>query len=215
MPLPTFATRHAIVLVPLALLFLTSGSTQAVIMKLTPLAEVLETEDFIFVGGVDKIDASKPAVVFKLEKNLKGEAPFERLPVNMTGNAEAQKNNDTRTILERLDSSRKVIFFVSKRGKKFNAMAFVEGTWFALQGTQDDTDKTVRWAFQSGEPFLRRTFKGTSEELIKVLEDGLAKKAKPPAPDEKEKPGYGPRSCWSDRWQLSRPCFPACSRGWR
>jgi outer membrane protein assembly factor BamB len=192
MQMHAFRTRPAISLFALVLLTLTATPVGAVIMKLTPLAEVLETEDFIFVGTVDKVDPQKPSAVFKLEKNLKGEAPFERLPVNMTGNAEAQKNNDTKTIFDRLDASRKVVFFVSKRGKKYNAMAFVEGSWFAMQGTQDDTDKLVRWAFQSGEPFLRRTFKGTSAELVKVLEDGLAKKAKPPAPDEKEKPGYGP-----------------------
>lgn len=192
MQMHAFRTRLAISLFVLALLTLTTNRVSAVIMKLTPLAEVLETEDFIFICTVDKVDPQKPSATFKFEKNLKGEAPFEKLPVNMTGNAEAVKNNDTKTILDRLDSTRKVIFFVSKRGKKYNAMAFVEGSWFAMQGTQDDTDKTVRWAFLSGEPYLRRTFKGTSTELVKVLEDGLAKKAKPPAPDEKEKPGYGP-----------------------
>src|SRR5580698_885354 len=192
MQLHAFRIRLAFAFLALALLALTAGQAGAVIMKLTPLAEVLETEDFIFVGVADKIDAAKPSVTFKFEKNLKGEAPFERLPVNMTGNAEAVKNNDTKTILERLDNTRKVVFFVSKRGKKYNAMAFVEGSWFSMQGTQDDTDKVVRWAFQNGEPFLRRTFKGTSAELIKAVEDGLAKKAKPPAPDEKEKPDYGP-----------------------
>src|SRR5580698_5022216 len=192
MQINVFRPRIATFLLAFALVALTDHSASAVIMKLTPLAEVLETEDFIFVGTADKIDPEKPSVIFKLEKNLKGEAPFERLPVNMTGNAESQKNNDTKTIFDRLDASRKVVFFVSKRGKKYNAMAFVEGSWFAMQGTQDDTDKIVRWAFQSGEPFLRRTFKGTSAELIKAVEDGLAKKAKPPAPDEKEKPDYGP-----------------------
>jgi outer membrane protein assembly factor BamB len=180
-------------LLALALLALTASHASAVIMKLTPLAEVLETEDFIFVAAVDKIDPNKPSAIFKVEKNLKGESPFDRIPVNMTGNAEAKKNNDTKTVLDRLDASRKVVFFVSKRGKKYNAMAFVEGSWFSMQGTQDETDsKVVRWAFQNGEPFLRRTFKGTSPELIKIIEDGLAKKAKPPAPDEKEKAGYGP-----------------------
>src|SRR5580692_5686378 len=192
MQLHAFRIRIVFASLALALLALTAGQASAVIMKLTPLAEVLETEDFIFSGTVDKIDPDKPSVVFKLDKNFKGESPFERIPVNMTGNAEAKKNNDTKTILERLDSLRKVVFFVSKRGKKYNAMAFVEGSWFSMQGTQDETDKVVRWAFQNGEPFLRRTFKGTSAELVKIIDDGLAKKAKPPAPDEKEKPGYGP-----------------------
>src|SRR5580704_1068953 len=170
MQLHAFRTRFTFALLAFTLLALTAGRASAVIMKLTPLAEVLETEDFIFVGTVDKIDVAKPSVTFKLEKNLKGEAPFERIPVNMTGNAEAQKSNDTKTILERLDTTRKVVFFVSKRGKKYNAMAFVEGSWFSMQGTQDDADKVVRWAFQNGEPFLRRTFKGTSAELVKILE---------------------------------------------
>ena len=192
MPISAFRIHFTIALFAISAFVLSAGSARAVIMKLTPLAEVLETEDYIFVGVADKIDPDKPSVIFKLEKNLKGESPFDRMPVNMTGNAEAKKNNDTKTILDRLDTSRKVVFFVSKRGKKFNAMAFVEGSWFSLQGTQDDTDKVIRWAFQSGEPFLRRTYKGSSEELVKILEDGLAKKAKPPAPDEKEKPGYGP-----------------------
>lgn len=176
----------------LGLLLLSATAAHAVITKLIHLAEVLETEDYIFVAGLDKLDPDKPAAVFKFEKNLKGEAPFQRIAVNMTGNAEAQKAGDTKTILDRLDPSRKVVFFVSKRGKKYNAMAFVEGSWFSVQGTIDDADKSVRWAFQNGEPFLRRTFKGTSAELVQVIEDGLAKKAKPPMADEKEKPGYGP-----------------------
>src|SRR5580704_7857991 len=102
MQLHAFRTRFTFALLAFTLLALSANYASAVIMKLTPLAEVLETEDFIFVGVADKIDASKPSVTFKFEKNLKGEAPFERLPVNMTGNAEAVKNNDTKTILERL-----------------------------------------------------------------------------------------------------------------
>ena len=101
-------------LLALALLVIVAGPASAVIMKLTPLAEVLETEDFIFVAAVDKIDPDKPSAIIKLEKNLKGESPFDRLAVNMTGNAEAKKNNDTKTILERLDSSRKVVFGSSR-----------------------------------------------------------------------------------------------------
>ncbi len=192
MPIPSFATRLRPALLSLAFLAATALPAGAVIMKLTPLAEVLETEDFIFVAGVDRVDPEKPLAVFKVEKNLKEKFPSERIPVNMKGNADAKKAGDTKTILDRLDQSRKVVFFISKRGMRYNAMSFVEGTWFSLIGTQDPTDKTIRWAFQSGEPYLRRTFKGTSAELIKVIEDGLAKKAKPPAPDEKEKPGYGP-----------------------
>lgn len=174
------------------LLLILELPAQAVIMRLTPLAEVLESEQFIFVAALESADPKKPSATFRLDRSLKGEAPFTRIPVNMTGDDEARKAGDTQIILDRLDASRKVVFFVSKRGKKYNTMACVEGSWFALQGTIDDADKSVRWAFLHGEPYLRRTFTGTSAELIAVIESGLAKKAKPPAPNEKEKPGYGP-----------------------
>ncbi len=185
-----FLIRH--IFFSLALLLAVGSPALAVIMKLTLLAEVIENDDHIFVATIERIDPERPAVVFKIEKVLKGKPTYDRIPVNMTGSAEAQKAGDTKTILERLDSDRKVVFFVGKRGKNHNAKVFVEGSWFSVSGAEDPTDKMVRWAFQNGEPFLRRTFKGTSAELIQVIEDGLAKKAKPPQPDEKEKPGYGP-----------------------
>ncbi|MFO0825771.1 MAG: PQQ-binding-like beta-propeller repeat protein [Gemmataceae bacterium] len=114
------------------------------------------------------------------------------MPVNMTGDDDAKKLA-TKTILERLDPSRKVVIFAVKQNGLYDAMAFVEGSWFSLQGTPDPADpKIVRWAFLHGEPFLRRTFKGTTAEMVKVIEDGLANKAKPPKANEDEKPGYGP-----------------------
>jgi 2-C-methyl-D-erythritol 2,4-cyclodiphosphate synthase len=50
-----------------------------------------------------KLDPDKPAAVFKLDKKLKGDPPYERIPVNMTGNDEAKKAGDTKTVLDRLD----------------------------------------------------------------------------------------------------------------
>ena len=164
----------------------------AVILKLTPLKEVLEGEQFIFTATIDSIAPEKPGVVLKFEEKLKGDAPFERLAVNLTGDDEAKKDDHTKKLLERLDKDRKVIVFASKKGKKFNAMAFVEGTWFSLQGTLDDDGKTVRWQFLHCEPYLKRTYAGTTADLKKIIQDGLAKKAEPPGVNEKEKPGLGP-----------------------
>ncbi|HVL12954.1 MAG TPA: PQQ-binding-like beta-propeller repeat protein [Gemmata sp.] len=176
----------------LATLLLLAAPAPAVIMKLTPLAEILENDDYILVAAIDKLEPEKPLAVFKVEKVLKGKPAYDRIAVNMTGNDEAKKAGDAKTIFDRLDPSRKVVVFVGKRGKNHNAKVFVEGSWFSVHGTEDPADKTVRWAFLNGEPFLRRTFKGTTAEMLKAIEDGLAGKAKPPAPDEKEPKGYGP-----------------------
>ncbi|MBX9626380.1 MAG: PQQ-binding-like beta-propeller repeat protein [Gemmataceae bacterium] len=171
---------------------LLATSAPAVILKLTPLKDVLDGEQLIFVATVDKLDPDKPAVVLKFAEKLKGEAPFETLPVNLTGDAEAKKGGHTRVMLDRLDPARKVVVFASKDGDKYHAMAFTEGTWFSLRGTVGDDGKAVRWAFLHAEPYLRRTFKGTTAELKKVVEDGLAGKAEPPKPNQKEPPGFGP-----------------------
>src|SRR5262245_25682469 len=174
----------------LALLF-TATAAHAVITKLTPLAEVLASDEYIFVAKVDKLDPDKPSAIFTLEKKLKGDPAFDRIPVNMTGDDEAKKANDTKTIMERLEG-RKVVFFVRQQGKIYNAKVFTEGSWFSVYGMLDADGKTVRWAFLHGEPFLRRTFKGTTVEMVKTVEDCLAQKAKPPEPNKDEQPGYGP-----------------------
>ncbi|HEY1186152.1 MAG TPA: hypothetical protein VGE74_00785, partial [Gemmata sp.] len=179
----------------LLVLGLCAPAAHAVITVLTPLGAILESDTYIFVAKVDKLEPDnkdRPLAVFKLDKKLKGEPPFERIPVNMTGNAASQKTGDTKTVFARLDQTRELVFFVRKQGKTYNAKVFVEGSWFSVYGQLDAGGKTVRWAFLHGEPYLRRTFKGTSAEMVKTIEDALAKKGKPPEPDEKEKPGYGP-----------------------
>ncbi len=189
---PAIRPLHAVP--ALLAILLAAVPASAVILKLTPLKDVLEGEQFIFSATIDSIAPEKPGVVLKFEEKLKGDAPFERLAVNLTGDDEAKKDDHTKKLLERLDKDRKVIVFASKKGKKFNAMAFVEGTWFSLQGTLDDDGKTVRWQFLHCEPYLRRTYAGTTADLKKIIQDGLAKKAEPPGVNEKEKPGLGPPS---------------------
>ncbi|MBM3978879.1 MAG: hypothetical protein FJ304_01075 [Planctomycetes bacterium] len=186
--------NHFSALALLALLMV-AVPAPAAITKLTPLAEVLESDQVIFVARAEKLDPDnkdRPTAVFTVVKKLKGEPPFDRVPMNMTGDDEGKKAGDTKTAFERLDTTREVVFFLRKQGKLYNAKLFVEGSWFSAYGQIDADGKTVRWAFLHGEPFLRRTFKGTSAEMVKTVADALAKKAKPPEPDEKEKPGYGP-----------------------
>ena len=56
-----------------------------------------------------------------------------------------------------------------------------------------EADKTV-FAFTNGEPYLRRTFKGTTEEMKTVVSEVLAGKGKAPKTDPKEPPGFGPEA---------------------
>jgi outer membrane protein assembly factor BamB len=172
-------------------LFLTGRPALAVITRLTPLKEVLGAEQLIFVARVASMDPKRPSAVFEMAEPLKGKPPFTRIPVNMTGDAEGQKQKHSAQMFKRLANDLPVVFFTSRRGNRYTAFAYSNGTWFQLIGTVDEGDQ-VRWAFTHCEPYLRRTFKGSTSELMQVVRDGLAGKKPPPDPDPKEPPGLGP-----------------------
>ncbi len=175
----------------LVLLLITARPAPAVIKVLTPLSKVVNVQ-LIFVAEVEKVDAEKPSVIFKLTENLKGKSKIERLPVNLTGDTFAKQDGHLKVMLDRLAEGRKLILFVSERDGKYAAFGFLEGTWFQMNGTTDEETKAVRWAFLHAEPYFRRTFKGSTAELKAVLADALAGKKKPPEPNEDEPHGYGP-----------------------
>jgi outer membrane protein assembly factor BamB len=176
----------------LAAVLLTAGWAEAVITRLTPLKEVLATEQFIFTAEVEKVDPDRPALVLQVQDDLKGKAPFRRLPVNLTGDSEGQKEKHTPQLLKRVAPRVGLVVFVSQRGKRYTAFGYTNGTWFQLLGQAGDDPASVTWSFTHCEPYLRRTFKGTTAELRQVVVDGLAGRKAPPEPSPKEPPGLGP-----------------------
>ncbi|HLJ92183.1 MAG TPA: PQQ-binding-like beta-propeller repeat protein [Gemmataceae bacterium] len=163
----------------------------AVITRLIPLREVLASEQLIFTAKVEKLDRDKPALTLQIRDDLKGKAPFRTLPVPLTPDTQGERAGDTPRLLKRLAPDLTLIVFASQRGKRFTAFAYTEGTWFQMIGQVGD-DSAIRWSFTHCEPYLRRTFHGTTAELRQVLVDGLADKKQPPEPDPKEPPGLGP-----------------------
>jgi outer membrane protein assembly factor BamB len=173
-------------------LMLSSSPAYAVIQRLTPLKDVIAESQLIFTVRVDAFDAEKPTAVLLVDEALKGKVPFEKLPVNLgTGDAEAKKGEHTEKVLKRLAVKLPLVVFVTKQDKKYIAFAYTTGTWFQMVGEEGEKG-TVRWAFTHAEPFLRRTFKGSTDELKQAVSDALADKKKAPEPDAKEKPGFGP-----------------------
>jgi outer membrane protein assembly factor BamB len=163
----------------------------AVIKKLTPLKEVIGDSDMILVAEVDAVDSDKPSVVLKFQENLKGKADWASIVVNLKGDAFAKKDNHGKAMLDRLTPGRKLILFLTPVEKTTVAFGFLEGTWFQMRGTPAGEGKTA-WAFLHCEPYFTRTYKGTTNDLKAVVEKALSGKEKPPEPNEKEEPGFGP-----------------------
>ncbi len=193
------------------LLLVSPTQSFAVIKKLTPLSETLMSK-MIFVAEVESVSPEKPAVVFKTIENLQGKAPAEKFIVNLTGDTFAKKDKHSEVMLDRLEPGRKLILFMSPREDDFSVFGYLEGTWFQMRGATTN-GKTV-WQFLHCEPYFRRTFKGTTAELQKVLTECIAGKAKPPEPDEKEPHGYGP-PIEKKKQELPKKEDKQCSRNGR
>lgn len=172
----------------LALLLLSPA--HAVIIRLYPLKDVLKEHEFIAVARVEKLLPDRPAMVLTVTDDLKAKFPARRLPVNLTGDDEAKKENHTAALLKRLAPELPVVLFANQRGKKLTVFAYTNGTWFQMVGQK--TGEGTVFAFTHGEPYLRRTFKGTTEEMRQAVADGLSGKRQPPEVNEKEPPGFGP-----------------------
>src|SRR5439155_1066803 len=78
------------------------------------------------------------------------------------------------------------------RGKRLTVFGYTNGTWFQMVGQQPDGADPLVLAFTHCEPYLRRTFKGTTAQMRQVVLDGLSGKQKPPEPVADEPPGLGP-----------------------
>lgn len=174
-------------LVALIIALLLTHQAVAFIQKLFPLQEFIDDSDFLFTAKVERVDPDKPSAVLVLGEHLKGKAPFTRIPINLTGD----KQKHTPQLLKRIAPDLPLVIGVKKQEDgKFMMLAFTNGTWFQVLG-QTDGDQT-RWAFTHCEIYLRRTFKGTTAELQQTVTGVLAGKAKAPAPNPKEPPGFGP-----------------------
>ena len=172
------------------LVVLLVAPSQALITRLTALQDLISDANLILLTRVELLDGERPAVVLAIDEALKGKPTWKKVPVLLKGDGRAIKFKESPQLLKRLAVKLPVVLLLSEREGNYGGFAFTNGTWFSLVGTADGQE--VRWAFTHLEPYLRRTFKGTTPEMVQVIRDALAGKKKPPAPDEREKPGLGP-----------------------
>ena len=160
--------------------------TRAVTLK-----SLVTDNQFILTVKVQTLDPARPGMVLVVDEDLKEKTPFRRLPVNLTGDIEARKENQTPQLLKRLAPDLPLVLFVNPRGNSYIVFAYTNGTWFQMHAQKTGDDNPV-WGFTHCEPYLRRTFKGTTAELKQIIADSLAGKKEPPDHNPKEEPGLGP-----------------------
>src|SRR5262245_26887146 len=178
---------------PLLALLVWAAAADAKIINPVTLEQIVKDQPLIFTAKVTEFLPDKPGLVFTPVDKFRGEFPFDRVPVNLTGDKEAVDEKQPAMLMDRLDKDLPLIVFAGRRGKTYDAVGYTNGTWFRMSGVveQQDGKDVTRWKFTHCEPYFRRTYKGTTEDLIKAVQAGMKGEKLPPY-NEKEEPGYGP-----------------------
>jgi outer membrane protein assembly factor BamB len=200
--------RHALSATLGGLALLTAaGTALAVIMAPLPLGSLIGSADYAFAAKIEKInaDAERPTVLLEVEDDIKGKFPIRKVPLVFVGDADAKKLDHPAQLLKRMHVGQSVVFFVNKKGtKKLVIRACADGAWMSIDGSITGENMAV-YQLLTGEPYLRKTFKGSSDELRKLLKDHLENKTKLPDLDAKETPGFGPEPKLKQSSRLRSP----------
>lgn len=158
----------------------------AVITRLTPLKSIIDDSDRIALATIEAIDPDRPSLTLAITTDLKGTLATRKLPVLLKGDSEG----NPKQVLDRVSVGTAVIVFITELPDRHMALVFTEGSWFQFIGQL--VEGSPRWSFTHGEPYLRRTFKGTTEEMKNVVVAYVKDMTPPPAVSPDEKPGFGP-----------------------
>lgn len=159
----------------------------AVIEALTPLAQLERDATAIAVVKVQTLDLDKQTTVLTLERTITGELSPPRVPIRLPGDNQGVPTD----MLERLEVGQRLVLFVTETQTPLIGYAYTRGSWFQILGTRDG--ERVRWQFTHAEPYLRRTFRGETAQLVALLEAAAAGQGTLPAPTQDDKPGLGPK----------------------
>lgn len=161
-----------------------SSPAVAVIEALLKIGNIISSDsDAIYMTRVEKVDAEKGQVVFSIQEELHAKPIVARLNVNL----KAGKESDIPLLLKRIAPELPVLMFQTQLEGRVQVLAYTNGTWFQLTKMGENP-----WAFVGCEPYLRRTYKGTTAELRALIEGVRSGKQKAPLPNAKEPPGLGP-----------------------
>ena len=189
------------VLVVLAVLISATTELGALIKTPLPLKQVLGQSVDVVEARVATVDRDKGRIILEWSADIRGRTRIARLAVVASG---AKARKDLARLDKRLRDGLPVVVFVSKGGKATRFLFYSEGTWFSstyVGGTppagrrpreQAKPKDTALTSFSACEVYLRRTYSGTTRELLALLPDVIRGKRKAPKWNGKMKPGLGP-----------------------
>jgi len=160
------------------------GSALAYVEALYPFEQVLNESTNVVVGKVELVDAERRVIVAQVARALKGNVEIARVKM-MLGTAAA---DHAQYAISRVQPGDPYIHFYKRDGMNICSLAYFGDAWVQFYATDDPDKAKVWWRLSHVEIRMNRTFKGTTSDLIKLTEDCIAGRVKPPPPDPKVPP---------------------------
>src|SRR5438309_4087337 len=103
------------------LLLVLGGPAQAKITVPVTLEQIVKDQPLIFTAKVTDVLPDKPGMVITPVDKLRGDIPFDRIPINLTGDKEAAKEKQLPLVLERLEKDLTLVVFASRDEQTYDA----------------------------------------------------------------------------------------------
>ncbi|MDA1087573.1 MAG: FG-GAP-like repeat-containing protein [Verrucomicrobia bacterium] len=161
-------------------------SADGVIRVLYTLESVMDQSTVIVEGEIVAVDVAKQTAVAKLTHSVKGETKFAQIKMNFAVGQEWYPE----AIMTVLEEGKPILFFYADYpDQRFDlgCLAHVNGIWFQIFAAPGHEEKQW-WTFTHLEPWMNRTYRGTTPEFIRLVREVIAGTREPPAPNPAEKP---------------------------
>lgn len=153
-----------------------------------PLSKLVPDSNYIVMAKITTYEPNNKRMIVTVTDDIKGKLPFRQIPIVLEGDKQGKEHGHPAELMKRLAADLPVLMFILELENRYTSYVFTNGTWFEVKGKSNGTEAGV-WDLTHGEPYLRRTFKGTTNELRKLVSG----KAKLLPPYDKSVPvGFGP-----------------------
>lgn len=173
--------------------------------RLYPLQELIKESECIAVGRAVAVDVPRMRAALVLEESLKGRAPYKWLAVNIAPGGWGHPP----FLMRRLGPGVRLVYFTAHVKGRHVVLAYQNGTWFQISAPEGQAPDQLAWTFTHCEVFLRRTFAGSTDELIRILREVQSGKREAPAPNLANGQGFGPELSVNAKADSTLPALPA------
>lgn len=154
----------------IALLF--SSQAQGFIEREYTIHEVLEACTNIAFGKIKSVEAKRLRSVVAVEEDAKGESKVDEIKMNFA-TGQYRRGSSPPKMVKMLKVGMPIIVFYQKNQWGVQSLSYIDGMWFQTYGPGDGSPDGW-WGFTHTDPYMLRTFDGSTLEFQRIIKAILA-----------------------------------------